>query len=108
MIARFILALPFYIAVPDGVQFNIYTYIDEGYTVSVFPPNRSNRPPPGDIPDLLQMNDAPAFLANGLRIDFTKDTFDRSSGCPSDPPHTVISSAVNGFLTRLRFVTQYA
>ena len=90
MIARFLLALPFYIAVPDGVEFTIYTYEDDGYTVSVFPPSRSDSPPPGNVPDNLQMNGAQAFLANGLRIEFRKDIFDRSHRNPFDPPESVI------------------
>src|SRR6266496_5138777 len=108
MIARFLLALPFYIAMPEGGQFTIYTYVDEDYTVAVFPPARSDRPPSGDVPDVLQMNDVPAFLANGLRIDFIKDTFDRLHEHPSDPPEPVITRAVELFLARLRYVTQYA
>jgi hypothetical protein len=108
MIARFVLALPFYVALPEGAQFFIYTYMDEDYSVSIFPPARSDRPPLGDAPTVLQMNSESAFLANGLRIDFNKDTFDRRHEHPSDPPAAVITRAIESFLTRLRYVTQYA
>jgi len=106
MIARFLLALPFYIAVLEGAQFNVYTYENDGYVVSVFPPSRSDSLPPGNVPDNLQMNDTQAFLANGLRIEFRKDIFDRSHRNPFDPPESVINSAVKLFLDQLRYVTQ--
>jgi hypothetical protein len=113
MLARLYVALPFHIAVPEGAIFNNYTYEDEGYLVTLFPPGRTDRPAQGDVPDVVRMNHSPAFVANGLHIDFrkqSKEPFDRlrervRTGA-WDPPDAVIVRAVNSFLIRLRYVTR--
>lgn len=106
MLARLYIALPFHIAVPDGTEFKVYTYEDEGYQVSVFPPNRTDRPAPGDVPDVVRMNGSPAFVVNGLRIDFRKESFDRSRNGAWDPSDAVMVRAVDSFLNRLRYVAR--
>ena len=108
MIARVYIAVPFHIALPEGAQFKVYSYEDEGYLVSVYPPGRSDRPTQGDLPDKLRMSGVPAFFANALRIHFKKDAFERKSGSPLDPPEAVLRRAVDSFLTRLRYVTRGA
>jgi hypothetical protein len=37
MIARLTLLLPFDIAIPDGEKFQLYTYEDEGYSITARP-----------------------------------------------------------------------
>lgn len=106
MIARLFVALPFHIAVPEGGQFRLFTYEDDGYKVTVFPPCRTDTPAQGEAPEAVSINEAPAFIANGLKIDFQKDHFDRSTGGPEDPPADVVRRAVDSFLERLRFVTR--
>lgn len=108
MLARLFVAVPFHLAVPDGRRFNVYTYEDEGYLVNLYPPSRSDRPAPGDIPDVVKMNGAPAFVANGLGIEFRRESFDRVRGHSWDPPEAVINRAIDSFLTRLRYVTRGA
>lgn len=106
MIARLFVALPFNIAVPDGEQFTLFTYEDDGFKVTLFPPIKTDLPALGDAPDAVLINEMPAFIANGLRIDFQKDYIDRSIGGPADPPEVVVSRAADFFLERLRLVTR--
>jgi hypothetical protein len=116
MLARLILALPFNIAVPEGAMFDTYAYEDDGYEVRVFPPGRTDRPLFGDVPDGIMINDARAFVANGLRVDFRRESFDRTrdhsvdrAGLPTwDPPEAVVTRAIDSFLKRLRYVTRGA
>ena len=108
MIARLYLLLPFHLAVPEGVQFALHSYGDGEYDVTVYPPVKTDRPAAGDIPDEVQINEAPAFIANGLRIDFHKDTFDRTAGVVSDPPMALVQRTVDSFVMRLRYVTRAA
>lgn len=105
MIARLLVGLPFNIAIPEGKQFQLYSYEDEGYQIVEFPPARTDRPVAGDTP-AIKMNGADAFLANGLRIDFIKDHFDRVQGSPWDPPETVLRRAADTFVSHLRFRTR--
>ena len=108
MIARLYIALPFNVTVPDGAHFKVYSYEDEGYRVSMFPPCRSDRPVSGDIPDRIEMNGAPAFIANAIRIEFERETFDRTASSRWDPPEPLIRRAADSFITRLRYVTRGA
>src|SRR5574337_1232575 len=85
MIARLHVALPFNLVVPEGEEFTLYSYADDGCEVTVYPPVKTDRPAQGEVPDVVQVNEAPAFIANGLRIDFHKENFDRSAGSESDP-----------------------
>ena len=41
------------------------------------PPGRSDLPIYSDIPDNLTVDGAPAFAADALVIEFSKDSFDR-------------------------------
>jgi hypothetical protein len=91
--------------VPDGAQFTVYSYDDEGYQVSTLPPGRSDLELTVDVPSEIQINDDPGFVADTIRIDFRKETFDRGRNTQFDPPESVIIRAINNFLTRLRYVT---
>lgn len=106
MLARLFALLPFSLSVPEGGQFPIYEYVDEGYSVRVYPPRRSDRPRPLEGVDEIRMDGVPAFQADVLQIDFHKEAFDRSKGRLCDPPEQVIRRAVNSFLLRLRHVAR--
>jgi hypothetical protein len=115
MIARFLLALPFHITVPEPLPFAIVDeYDDEGYKVTVFPPCKSNRSPPADVLHGLctrsrEAEDfVPAVFTDALHIEFQKDAFNRLPDSPLDPPEAVITRAIDSFLTRLSYVTQAA
>lgn len=108
MIARLFVWLPFYLTVPEGEEFKIYGCEDRGYKVQYYPPLCSDRAPPITEEDHRTVDGISAFQADVLRIDFYKDTFDRRSGSPVDPPELIISQAINFFLTRLRYVTRAA
>jgi len=108
MIARVHIILPFQLFVPEGREFKLHPYDDEGYRVIVYPPVKTDRPAPGTVPDAVEINNAPAFVANGLRIDFHKSSFDRTVGKGVDPPIAIIQRATDSFLTRLRYVTRGA
>lgn len=106
MLARLFVLLPFRLSVPEGEQFPIYEYVDEGCGVRVYPPRRSDRPLPQEGVDEIRMDGMPAFQADVLHVDFHKETFDRSKGPLCDPPEQVIRRAVNSFLLRLRHVAR--
>ena len=40
MIARLFVLLPFSLTVPEGEQFPVYEYEDDGYRIRVYPPGR--------------------------------------------------------------------
>lgn len=107
MLARLFLILPFDLTVPEGEQFSMYEYVDEGYGVRAFPPIRSDRPRVSDV-DELRLDGVPAFQADALRIDFHRETFGRAKDGPYDPPEGVIGRAINSFLIRLRHVARAA
>jgi len=101
------IAVPFNMAVPAGKNISLYTYDDNGYAVTVFPPiTLTDQPHAGTKPDALIVNDGPGFFANGLVIQFFKATFDRTIGASVDPPLELVQKAINSFLTRLRYVTR--
>jgi hypothetical protein len=106
MIARLHVAVPFNMAVPQGVEFKLYTYEDDGYSVTVFPPTQTDELMTGTVPKSVGIDGGPGFVANGLTIELHKETFDRRRNAPSDPPEPLMIRAVNSFLARLRYVTR--
>lgn len=106
MIARLLVLLPFTVTLPEGEQFSVYEYIDEGYGIRVYPPKRSDAVLPAGGPDEIKINGVSAFQADALRIDFHRDSFARDKGGPCDPPERLMARAVNSFLLRLRHVTR--
>jgi len=106
MLARLDLLLPFTITIPEGEHFSIYQYTDEGYNIRIFPPIKIEPPVVQDDLNEILINGKPAFQANGLRIYFQKDNFDRRQGSECDPPHPLIARTINQFLLKLRFVTR--
>jgi hypothetical protein len=106
MIARLLVQLPFLVAVPDGGTFPLHPYQVDGCTVCVYPPVRSSDSTAGSNLD-IKINGAPAFLADLLRIDFHKDSFERKAET-HDPPPELIQSVVDAFLARLRCVANAA
>ncbi len=109
MLARLFVLLPFSLTIPEGEQFPVYEYADQGYLVRVCPPRRSDRPgaPLDDVDEIL-LDGAPAYQGDALWIDFHKESFDRSKVSLDrgmlDPPQDVLRRAVSSFLMRLRHV----
>ena len=108
MIARLHVVLPFHLAVPEGKEFTLYSYDDNGYEVTVYPPVKTDHPIQSEIPDSVLIDEAPAFVANGLRIDFRKERCDRTAGIDSDPPMALIQRSADSFVTRIRYVTTHS
>lgn len=106
MIARLHILVPFNMVVPDSATFPLASYRDDGYQVTFHPPARSDLFLTQEVPVDLRLDDQRAFVANALRIDFQKETFDRREGAPLDPPEPVIRRALDFLLTRLRYVTR--
>ncbi|MDV2495838.1 MAG: hypothetical protein RX316_06445 [bacterium] len=106
MLARLFVHLPFHLTVPEGEKFTVYEYEDSGYKVRFFPPERSELAPAIDGPEQLKIDGVSAFQADLLRIDFSKESFERGIRSPCDPPYDVINRAVNSFLLRIRHVTR--
>jgi hypothetical protein len=94
------------LVVPEGVTFTLSTYEDSGYEVTPRPPVRSDAPTRVDVPENLQVNDGPAFVANAIEIDFRKPMFERTSESSLDPPKEVLFRAITSLLIRIRYVTR--
>ena len=105
MIARLHVLLPFTFTVPETEQFTIYSYIDAGYKIWIYPPKRTDAAINDDDVEEITVNGIKAFRANGLQIDFYKDNFDRRDSIVCDPPLGFIKKTINLFLVKLRFVT---
>jgi hypothetical protein len=106
MIARLTVALPFNLIVPEGESFSLHPYVESSYTIVVQPPVRTDIPLSGTMPDLVSINGAAAFIANGLWIDFHKESFDRTENGEWDPPRELMQRAADSYLARLRYVTR--
>ena len=106
MIARLRILLPQPITIPEGEKFSIYSYVDDNCEVRIYPPNKSDIPTQTDDLKDIEINGAPAFRANSLRIDFVRENFDLRESIECDPSYEFIQRTVNSFLTRLRFVTR--
>jgi len=105
MIARLFIILPFSVMIPDGEQFKIYEYMDDGYKIRFYPLQKSAETAEQFKRNELRINGMPAFQANTLRIDFLKDDFERTVESECDPSYSFIRKTVNSFLLKLRFVT---
>jgi hypothetical protein len=106
VIARLAVAVPFTLLVPDKAVFKVYSYEDEGYTVSVLCPGKSNLPLHADTPTTSVIDGKPAFVADTIQIEFRKDSFNRTDAT-IDPPVPVIQRALDGVVSRLRYVTRH-
>jgi hypothetical protein len=101
VIARLFLPIPFPLIIAANESYSTYPYVEEGYEVRLLPPIRSD-----SFHDLesITMDGVQAIQADILRIDFHKESFDRSPAVICDPPPALIKRAINSFLTRLRHV----
>jgi hypothetical protein len=107
MIARLLVILPFDMAVVENVKFNVYSYEDRGYLVNIFPPVKTDVPSANDNAQPLTLNGQPTFIANGLRIEFRKESFERTRESETvDPPELLMSSALKKVLSLMRYVTR--
>ena len=110
MLAIFTAALPYPFLLREGEQIPVYSDLVDGYEVRFYPPVTTDIP----LSDLgsveFKIDESPAFRANGLRIVFRKEEFDRREGLESDPPccdppFEVIKQCLISLITRLRIVT---
>lgn len=107
MLARLHIFLPYSLILPDGENYSIYSYEDDGYEIRVFPPGKSNEVIQGVVNgEKLTINDKLGFRVNVLKIDFIKASFDRQVGIDGDPSLDLIERTVNLFLRKLRFVAR--
>jgi len=108
MIARVGVLLTYSINVYEGQKFDINPYIEEGYEVRIFPPIKSKSVKKQDAflsGNVSSFGGVPLFQADVIQIDFVKERFDRRKDI-FDPPSELIERVINGFLTKLRFVTR--
>lgn len=105
MIARLFVLLPFSVIIPNGEEFPLFQYSENGYDIIFYPPIKSGIEETSDV-DEIKINDQLAFKANVLRVDFQKDNFKRSQNSPCDPSEVLINKVINSFIVKLRFVTR--
>jgi hypothetical protein len=106
VLARLFVLLPFSVVIPEGEEFTVYEYEDDGYAVRVYPPLKSDRPSLPEGVEQIKMDEISAFQADALRIDFYKESFNRTKDILLDPPENVIRRAINAFILRLKHVTR--
>jgi len=106
MIARLQVSLPYYLTVPGGEPFKIYSYNDEGYVVQFYPPVKTEIPELLDDVKEIQINGVPAFRTNVFYVEFHRTSFDRRKNIECDPTYDFIRRTLNYFLHKLRFVTK--
>lgn len=106
MLARLHVLLPFALMIPDGEQFQIFEYVDDGYRIRIYPPQVSDQPTGRHDFDELRVGTTPVIQANALQIDFLKENFQREENGECDPPYVLINRSINAFLLKLRFVTR--
>ncbi len=104
MLARVYIQLPFSIVVPDKTKFKLYEYVNEGYTIRLYPPKRSVQA--AQLEGELSINSVRAYQADILHINFYKNTFNRRKDVFCDPPVDLIRRVANSFLMRMRIVTR--
>ncbi len=107
MLARLSFPLPFDLLVSKTATFLTYSYEAGECEIREVPPAYLERER-ADSPANISVGGEPAVLANILRIDFRKETFERRIGLPADPPQDLVVNAVNSLLVRLRHVTRAA
>lgn len=113
MKARLSVHLPFTLCIPDGVAFQSVPYDLDGCVVVDMPPQRTGLSSPLDRPRVITVDDAPAFEADVLVIDFYKEEFDRRVTEEAVPPNwepsiDTLQVATHSLVRRLRYVTQGA
>ena len=86
MLARLFVFLPFSVILPEGEEFAVYEYVDDGYAVRVYPPLKSDRLSSPEGIEQIKMDDVSAFQADALRIDFYLNVARKPSSIPCDPP----------------------
>lgn len=107
MLARLTVAVPFIILVPEGVSFELPSYEDRGIRVIPRPPVHTDVPIVAEIPESIDFEGIPGFVANALQVDFQKEDFDRrTEGGTQDPEIDVMAKAIDIVSTRLRSVTR--
>ena len=106
MLARFYVAVPFSIHIPEGEELGAYEYSDNGYQVRFLPPSRSDKPRGALADSEIWINGRRSVSCDALCIEFQKEEFDRSEGLLSDPSYEFLAKTIDSFLTRLRHVTR--
>ena len=104
MIARIVVALPVDFAVLEDGHYQLHQTELDGYLIRMYPPVRTDVPIDSNEPVDMTINDLPAFLCNGLQIDFQKESYDRSMSAENDPSDALINKVLNSLILRLRFV----
>lgn len=107
MLARLYVFTPFSLTIPEGEQFPIYEYEDNGIKIRSYPPDQSPKLKERNKSDQeIKINGIPTIAADVFRIDFQRDSFDRSENSPCDPPIEIMDRALNSVLIRLRYVVR--
>lgn len=98
--------LPYDLLVPDGAEYRVLGFERDGYRVLFDVPRRTDRPAAPELPDHLELNGQPAFLADVLALRFYKESFSRQESSPIDPPESLINYSLHSFLSRLKYVAK--
>lgn len=106
MLAKLHLQVPFELTLPQGDQYKLYEFVDDGYRIRFDVPSPSGKPFPVDAPEQVAINGKPAVIADVISITFQKEQFSRGIDSPIDPPQDVIQKSLDFFLARLKYVSK--
>lgn len=106
MIAKLYVKLSFNLVVPDGGQYTLRSYEQNGCVVQVGVPIRSETSAVPTSTSEVQLDGKLAFYADVLQVTFSRTSFARDKGSMPDPPWNFVNQVVNGFLAKLKFVTK--
>ena len=103
MLAKLAIPIPFEIALPEAVEYRLFSFRAEGYEIRFDIPGRLEKPPTSTRGVHVLLDEKPAIQADVLRIEFKKEIFERRENEPMDPPEEIIRAAVEYFIGRLRY-----
>ena len=106
MIARLAIKLPFAVLLPEGENFTLHAYEQDGYLVRVELPVRDAAIAPVPEGNSILLNGKPAFYADIFVATFQREDFHREVAAPIDPPVEVVERVVNSFISRLKYVAK--
>lgn len=112
MLARLHVFLPFEMLIPKNKLFNIQGIKIGDYEYFVHPPEYSGRDLSSKISE-VKIDGRDAYIADTLRIDFSKESFNRENVAINesnlffcDPPIDLFSKVVNSYLSAIRNITK--
>lgn len=106
MLALLHIAVPFDLTVPEGDEFRLWTYEEDGYKITFGAPASTGKPPLPFSPEHVKINGRRGIQVDVITIVFQKESFDRGITSQIDPPEKLIKRTLRSFLERLKYAVK--